>query len=497
VKTISTNLNKFILSIGLIFTISLIALLAKDSSLLSKDGDQAVQAAPSIAVTIYLPFTVNRYPMNTIFGMETVPAEKGFSSVVDLKSSWIRYNGLRWSSVESYKGERNWVTVEELEASLLRASQKGIEPILIVRSTPAWAQAIAGAPCGPIKSDEIVSFGQFMYDAVMRYSQPPYNVNYWEIWNEPDTAYVPDMANQPFGCWGNYDDEYFGGGYYAEVLKVVYPYMKAANEDIKILIGGLLLDCDPGPDPNICSLVGHNDRPPKYLEGILLNGGGAYFDGVSFHAYDYFPYYAPTLGEFSNANWGAAWNTTGPVAKLKAAFLRDVLAQYDIYGKFLINTEAALICGPDGISAGSEGCEATNDSLYEQTKARYVVQSYTTSMADGLLSNIWFSLYGWRNSGLLYSDSTPRPAYDAYKFARKELQDASFQQTISMDPNVIAYQFYRHSRYVWVMWSLDGATHTITLPGAPAFYYNFLGNPLTPSEVIDVTLDPIYLEWYP
>jgi hypothetical protein len=435
--------------------------------------------------------------MNTIFGIETVTTEKGFSSVVDLKSSWIRYNGLRWSLVEPNKGERSWSAVEELEASLLRASQRGIEVILIVRSTPAWAQAIADAPCGPIKSEEIVAFGQFMYDAVMRYSQPPYNVKYWEIWNEPDTVHVPEMANQPFGCWGDNNDEYFGGGYYAEVLKVVSPYMKAANEEISILIGGLLLDCDPGPDPNICSLIGNDDRPPKYLEGILINGGGDYFDGVSFHAYDYYPYYAPILGDFSNANWGAAWNTTGPVAPLKAAFLRDVLAQYDITDKFLINTEVALICGPDGIAAGMVGCEATNDSLYEQTKARYVVQSYTTSMADGLVSNIWFSLYGWRNSGLLYSDSTPRPAYDAYKFGRKELQDASFQQIISTYPNVMAYQFFRHSRYVWVMWSLDGTTHTITLPGTPAFYYDFLGNPLTPSNVIDITLDPIYLEWYP
>ena len=68
-----------------------------------------------------------------------------------------------------------------------------------------------------------------------------------------------------------------------------------------MLIGGLLLDCDPGPNPNICAELGKNDRPPKYLEGILRNGGGNYFDGVAFHAYDFFPYYAPALGDYSNA----------------------------------------------------------------------------------------------------------------------------------------------------------------------------------------------------
>jgi hypothetical protein len=497
VKTQSTYFGKFVLTIGIIIIISLFIMMIRDRLNFTKGINQSAQAAPAVPVTIYLPLTVNRFPLETTFGIESAPVENGFTSIVDLKASWLRYNGLRWSSVEPNKGDRSWSSVSELEASLIRASQKGIEVILIVRSTPGWAQAIADAPCGPIKPEEIVSFGQFMYDAVMRYSKPPYNVKYWEIWNEPDTAYVPSMVNQPFGCWGDYEDEYFGGGYYANVLKVVYPYMKAANVNIKVLVGGLLLDCDPGPDPNICNQIGHNDRPPKYLEGILINGGGDYFDGVSYHAYDYFPYYAPALGNYSNANWGAAWNTTGPVAPLKSAFLRDILEQYNVTDKFLINTEAALICGPDGIAQGTEGCEPTSDSLYEQTKARYVVQSYTTAISDGSQSNIWFSLYGWRNSGLLNSDSTPRPAYDAYKFARKELQDATFQMMITDYPNVKAYQFLRHNRIVWVMWSVDGAYQTVSLPGTPAAYYNFMGNTLTPANLIYVGPDPVYLEWYP
>jgi hypothetical protein len=477
--------------------ISLIAMLVVDNVQFSKSKHQVVQAAPSTAVTLYLPFTINRFPLQTAFGIETTTAEKGFSSVVASKASWVRHNGLLWSLVEPNKGDRDWSTMADLEASLIRAAQNGIEPILIVRSTPAWAQTIVGATCGPIKSEELVAFGQFLYSAVLRYSQPPYNVKYWEIWNEPDTGYVQDMEDSPFGCWGDYSDEYFGGGYYADVLKVAYPYMKAADPEIQVLIGGLLLDCDPGPDPNICSERGNNDRPPKYMEGILFNGGGDYFDGISFHAYDYYPYYAPALGNYSNDNWGAAWNTTGPVAPLKAAFLRDVLAQYNVTGKYLLNTESALICGPNGVPPGMEGCESTDDSLFEQTKGRYLVQTYTTSIADGLVGNIWFSLFGWRNSGLLYADSTTRPAYSTFEFARKELQDATFQRKITSYPNVMGYEFLRHTRYMWVMWSLDGTTQTISLPGTPIAVYDFLGNPITPSNVIDITLDPIYLEWYP
>ena len=162
-----------------------------------------------------------------------------------------------------------------------------------------------------------------------------------------------------------------------------------------------------------------------------------------------------------------------------------------------MNTEAALICGPNGAEPGMEGCEATDDLFFEQTKARYVVQTYAASISDSLVANIWYDLYGWRNSGLLYTDSSPRPAYYAFEFARQELQNATFQQKITSYPNILAYEFLVNNRLVWVVWSLDGATHTISLPGTPLAAYDFMGNPLTPSSTINITLDPVYLEWTP
>lgn len=443
-------------------------------------------------MTTYLPIIINRQPLASIFGVETSLTSSGFSYIADARSNWVRYNGLLWSLVEEIKGERDWSTVVNLDNSLLRASQKGIETILIVRSTPTWAQEIPGAACGPIKTSEINAFGQFMYDAVMRYSRPPFNVHYWEIWNEPDVKYVESMADEPFGCWGDEADENYGGGYYAEVLKVIYPMMKAANPRINVLVGGLLLDCDPGPDPNICEELKKDDKPSKYLTGMLENGGASFFDGISFHAYDY---YQGALGVYSNANWDASWNTTGPVSTVKAAYIREILETYSVTGKSIINTEAAVICGNSSDPPGSEGCEAEDDSLYEQTKARYVTQSYATSIVDELEANIWYSLYGWRNSGLLYMDSTPRPAYYAYKSARSILQDSTLSRDLTYDPYYTLYEFSRNGRLVWVLWSLDGANHTVTLPYLPLAAYDFMGNPLNLSLTIDITLDPIYLVW--
>jgi len=58
---------------------------------------------------------------------------------------------------------------------------------------------------------------------VVCYSVAPYNVKYWELWNEPDIAASSFPGNNIFGCWGDPGDAYFGGGYYTVMLKVIYP----------------------------------------------------------------------------------------------------------------------------------------------------------------------------------------------------------------------------------------------------------------------------------
>ncbi len=64
------------------------------------------------------------------------------------------------------------------------------------------------------------------------------------------------------------------------------------------------------------------------------------------------------------------------------------------------------------------------------SKAYYTAQPYAASIAEGLWANMWFSVSGWQNSGLLNPDLSLRPAYTAYQFARNELRDASFTREI-------------------------------------------------------------------
>jgi hypothetical protein len=436
--------------------------------------------------TIYLPLVMHNFSLQTIFGaeMDQLTSGGGLDQMAAAIISWTRRNAVLWSNVEPAEDVRNWSALASLESDLQDASSKGIQVILIVRSTPEWARKVAGSGpyCGPISPDKLAAFGSFMRELVARYSVSPYNVKYWELWNEPDVDSSIFPGDNIYGCWGDQNDAYYGGGYYAEMLKAAYPQIKAVDPQAQVLVGGLLLDCDPRPGAG-CAAVGNSNLPPKFLEGILINNGAPYFDGVSFHAYDY---YQGQSGQYSNPNWQSAWNTTGPVLVAKAQFIQSLMSQYDVSGKFLVNTESAILC---------DTC--SNDPAFETTKAYYVTQAYAAATAQGLRANIWYSVLGWQNSGLLNPDLSPRPAYTAFQFARSELRNATWVRDITEYTVVKGYELQRADHHIWVLWSLDGSTHTIPLPGVPLAAWDTLGNSVPVAASMDVGLNPLYLEWNP
>ena len=131
-----------------------------------------------------------------------------------------------------------------------------------------------------------------------------------------------------------------------------------------------------------------------------------------------------------------------------------------------------------------------------------MAQAYAAAIAQGLRANLWYSVLGWRNSGLLNGDLSPRPAYTAFQFARSELRDAAFAGDITGSDiggasGVKGYKFNRGDRRIWVLWSLDGASHSITLSSLPLTAWDALGNSVTPAVSMNVSLNPLYLEWNP
>ena len=403
---------------------------------------------------------------------------------------WMRKNALLWHQVERVEGERNWNSLATIEAILKTAAEQSQTTILIVRSTPPWAQKVPGYYCGPVKAEKFGAFASFMADLVARYSVPPYNVKYWEIGNEPDVAPSQVPPDNLYGCWGQEGDPYFGGEYYAEMLKVVYPQIKKIDPQAQVLVGGLMLACDPNNPPESTPGSGQlaDCTSARFIEGILKNGGGDYFDGISFHAYDYF---ARLVGRYGNGSWHSVWNTTGPTLSAKADFLNALLARYGVEGKYLMNTEIGLLCG----SSGDESFCRTE--AYANMKSAYLAQSYVAALAKGLYANIWFSITGWRGSALLDSARQPNSTYQALRASSDRLAKAAFWGEIGDYPGVKGYEFYRGGTRIWVLWAMDDEAHTVKLPNPPAAVYDVLGAALPVAQEVVVTIAPLYVEWNP
>jgi hypothetical protein len=403
-------------------------------------------------------------------------------------SYWVRVGGVWWPDLEPEEGARNWESHAAMESELRTAAALGHQAILMVRGTPAWAQAVPGSLCSPIRPDKLDAFTRMVADVVTRYKSPPYNVHYWEFGNEEDLA--PSLAPPEgfVGCWGDEADPGYGGGVYAGMLRRVYPVVKAADPEAQVLLGGLILDCNPNL-PGAC----RDDRPSHFFEGVLQAGGGESFDGVSFHAYDY---YGGGLGRYGNPNWDSHSDTTGPVLAAKAQFLQDLLDAYQVRGKFLMATEVALLCGAAGAPDSGPGCQAE----FEFTKAYYLAQAYAASASLGLHGTLWYSRSGWRNTILFNPDQTPRPALRALQVAvqhlgRAEAVSALGPEQVGGESALAGYSFRREGHSEWLIWARDRQPHPLALPAAPASVSDVFGVPVPFGATLDVGVVPYYVEW--
>jgi hypothetical protein len=428
-------------------------------------------SAPGVYET--LQFSNTRTDPINVFGITiyTLDDAGGLPEAAQAGADWTR-NEFIWKAIEPTPGDRSWDA--QLDQGLIYAKSLGVEPIMLIEGTPDWALK-PGFSCGAVAQDKFPALATFAYDLVKRYSAPPYNIHYWELWNEPDAAGV-------LGCWGDpTDTQYYGGYYYGEMLKAVYPEIKRADPNAQVLVGGLLLDCDPEHPPE-----GRTCVESKFLNGIMASGAGPYFDGVSFHAYDFYT----GTNTYENTNWNSSSSTTGPVSIAKARYLKEVLSSYGYGQKYLVNTESAVFWGPNVMEPL---CAAPDDLVpsIEETKVNYVVQSYAVAVAQGWKANIWYSAFGVRCSGLLNSNLSPKPAYYAFQFTQQELGEAVFVRQITEYPQVMGYEYEIPGRMLWVIWAMDGQAHPITLLKIPV-EINKMGadgqpvsEPNSPNVIID------------
>jgi hypothetical protein len=166
---------------------------------------------------------------------------------------------LKWNEIEPAQGRFRWGRTDQV----LRGLQtRGIQPVVAIVGTPAWANGGRGPRFAPPRGLE---FGLFAGTAARRY---PF-VRYWLIWNEPNLR--------------RWLEPTVPGLYVRRLLNPAYKAIKAANR--RALVGGGVT----GPRGNVGGV-----SPIDWLRG--MRRAGAKLDAYAHHPHPGGPFESPTEG---------------------------------------------------------------------------------------------------------------------------------------------------------------------------------------------------------
>jgi hypothetical protein len=407
-------------------------------------ASSATYAAPDAQERVQLPLVVNP----ACFGMrpqtpfavqiygDSGSRSRYFTPLLESGASWVRVQ-LNWSSVEPTNQnppQYNWASADRVVA----AAKDGCINVILTHSVnPDWA---ATEIVGPIDKVSLERFVQYFSAVVERYNGDGVNdapgspiVNNFEFYNEPDSGI------SAFGeAWG------FHGDKYADLLKAVYPAVKATNPNAVVIFGGIAYD---GFTENGGAFVRH------FLDDVLDAGGGPFFDVMNFHQYPIF------AGSWTSGN--------GPGLIEKAAAVRQILANHGL-------TKPLIITETSWWNNSPPNAPASNDEI----QSRYVVALFVQGLAADIGLNTWWPLadigpsYQY-NTGLVTADNPPvrKPALNVFALMTRELAAVQFVRTLPAaetgNPDLEVHQFndLAAGQTLYVAW-LNPVSNT-GLPAAP------------------------------
>jgi hypothetical protein len=313
----------------------------------------------------------------------------------------------------------------------------------------------------------------FIDAVVTRYSGPPYNIKYWEIYNEPD-----DVSGTwgELDCSGDYELRAFGDhpDEYVAHLQAAYNTIKAIDPDAVVMMGAIAHDWFV-PDGGVFV--------ESFFDDILSLGAADYFDVANFHYY-------PHLKD--------RWETqTGlPGVRAKTAAIQAIMAAN--------NVDKPIICTELGISSGGPPPHWPSET--EDSQAAELIREFTQSIAAGNKVSIWYNMadYGYDDFyaefGLLdVPGYAPKLAVDAYTTLAGALPGFEYVRPLGATEmgatNMEGYLFWDQpgGEALYILWSADGSAQTLTLPPGVTAVIDKFGNPVTYSSTLDIDEQPVLI----
>jgi hypothetical protein len=364
----------------------------------------------------------------------------------------------------------NWATWQPSRNSAIDLSGQdahmadlaGWVPIVYVTGAPPDVASFPGGPYDLVNNDYSYA-ANFMREVSARYQQ----VTYWAMGNEPDLkAHLPGRDSWP-------------AQHYANLLRAVYPAIKAGNPQAKLVLG--VSAEHPGADV----------FDMGFTETILQQlGGTRAFDVLDFH---YYPAWC--------ANWDdAAHNNYWLSAK--ARYFRELLARYSY--------TAELGCSETGRK------DRQVDIRQEPASTTAQVNHYWRAFVQALSVDMEFcTLFSVNDIGPEPSESwgivkkdpswQKKPSYDGFRAMVQVLTGARYIDRLDscaadMEVHTLTAE---DGRPLTVFWSRDPvAPKVISLPssGGQLDVYDVWGVAHTvwgTGQVSVRTADPMYAYVHP
>jgi polysaccharide biosynthesis protein PslG len=187
--------------------------------------------------------------------VEPAKIRKTLDMVVAMGASWdVEY--FPWAYVESAPGIYDWGHPDVIVNA---AVDRGLTLVARVDMVPDWARP-ANTTARYLDAAGYGAYARFLGAFARRYFG---KIDYLVVWNEPNTSFE----------WGYRPPDPAG---YAEMLRVVYPAVKAADPAMQVVSAGLAANLATGG-------VALNDL--TYLDALYAAGAAPYFDVLGAHAY--------------------------------------------------------------------------------------------------------------------------------------------------------------------------------------------------------------------
>jgi len=312
---------------------------------------------------------------NELFRLSPTELTATINSYKTLGVKWVRFD-FDWSVMQPTPTTYNLADHDRVVSALAKAQ---IKILGLIAYTPGWANGGQATKFFP--PTDPTTFANFAAFLTARYANN--GVAAWEIWNEPNLAQFWNPGADPAA--------------YAQLLKQSYPAIKKQSAKMIVVTGGL---AQP-------STGGGNMDARLFLQMLYGSGAAPYFDGIGDH-----PYTSPQLPLDSNSNNWAQMFGTSPS-------FRSIMTQYGDDKKKIWITEYGAPTSGDNIW-GTTISEDRQASMVTQSLA--LAASYTWAGPMFWYNYKDFCAAGSSNSecyfGIVRSDGTPKPAFNAYRSAQ-------------------------------------------------------------------------------